>query len=85
MMATFGHEVMGHAYANSPESTRSEYQYINGVKGIGQTFIQYIFDKDLSPDSQKFNSFFQPAEYDARQSEKVWMNNLLKMMNGHKK
>ena len=85
IMATFGHEVMGHAYANSPKSTRSEYQYINGVKGIDQTFIQYIFDKDLSPDSQKFNSFFQPAEYDARQSEKVWMNNLLKIMNGNKK
>ena len=85
MMATFGHEVMGHAYANSPESTRPEYQYINGVNGINKNLIQFLFRRNLPPDSQKFNSSFQPAEYDARQSEKVWMNNLLKMMNGHKK
>ena len=85
IMATFGHEVMGHAYANSPEATRSEYQYINGVNGINKNLIQFLFRRNLPPDSQKFNSSFQPAEYDARQSEKVWMNNLLKMMNGNKK
>ena len=83
IMATFGHEVMGHAYANSPEATRPEYQYINGVESLPIPRWRKIFDRD--GDMKRFNSFFQPAEYDARQSEKVWMNNLLKMMNGNKK